>query len=296
MTDRRRLALAAALALASCEIPGTSPPPPPPASPVAAVDPRVVRARELLKQAESEPLPAAPLPPTPRPRKWVPEPAPAFKPGEVEALRLLEEAIAADKRRPEAHALLAQALEPAVLRRHQEVQAAAGKAGKRKAPPPPAPPDQGIDASPGRVSRAYRAGIEAAPGEGPLIDRLIAFATRVGDLEAADWAYQERIRRARENATAGPLAAYGDFLLEVKKDPLAAAEQYRNVVLWTPGDTRVKGRLTAIYLDLARGHFEKQEYAAAESRVKEAAKYVVAGSPEEATLSAYRSRLASIRR
>jgi len=290
MTDRRRLVLAAAVVLASCGIPGTSAPPPPAASPAAALDPRVARARELLKQAESEPLPVAPLPPSPRPRNWVPEPAPAFKPGEVEAVRLLEEAAAADKSRPEAHELLAQVLEPAVLRRHQEVQAA----GKKKPPAPP--PDQGVEASPARVSRAYRAAIEATPGAGPLLDRLIAYATRVGDLEAADWAYQERIRRARENAGAGPLAAYGDFLLDVKKDPLAAAEQYRNVVLWTPGDTRVKGRLTGIYLDMARAHFEKQEYAAAESRVKEAAKYVVAGSPEEATLAAYRSRLANIRR
>jgi hypothetical protein len=290
MRDRRRLALAAALALASCEMPGTSAPPPSPPPAVAAPDPRVERARELLKQAESEPLPAAPLPPSPRPRKWVPEPAPAFKASEVEAVRQLEAAVAADPGRPEAHDLLAQALEPAVLRRREEEQAA----GPKKPLPPP--PDQGIDASPARVSRAYRAAVEATPGDGPIIDRMIAFATRVGDLEAADWAYQERIRRARENASAGPLAAYGDFLLDVKKDSLAAAEQYRNVLLWTPGDARVKGRLAAIYLDLARGHFEKQEYAAAESRVKEAAKYVEPGSPEAATLAAYRARLTNIRR
>ena len=291
MSGRRPLALAAALTLVACGLPGTAPPPSAAPSAAPAADPRVTRARELLKQAESEPLPTPPPPPSPRPRNWAPDPAPAFKPAEVEAIRLLEEAAAADPKRPEAHDILARLLDPHAARRHQEVQAA----GKKK--PPPAPPDQGIDASPARVTRAYRAAIEATPGAAPpQIEPMIAFATRVGDLDSADWAYQERIRRARENLSAGPLLAYADFLMEVRKDPLAAAEQYRNVLLWRPDDAGVKARLAGIYLELARGHLEKREYAAADSRVKEAARYVGPGSPHEATLADYRSRLSAIRR
>jgi hypothetical protein len=290
----RGLALSIAVALAACEIPGRTPPSPSP-SPVVAEDPRVARARAALEAAEAEPLPTPPPPPSPVPRNWKPGPAPEFKPSEVEAIGLLEQVAAADAGRPEAHELLARALEEPALRRHEAARAAA--AAKRRTPPPAAPPDQGIDASPARVARAYRAAVAATPGPAePLLQRLIAFAVKVDDLAAADWGYQERIRRAKENATAGPLEEYGDFLHDVRNEPLAAAEQYRNVLLWKPGDPRVRERLARIHLEAARGHLDKRQWAAVETQVREAAKYVDPGAPSAAVLADYQARLAAIRR
>ena len=282
------------IALAACEIPGRTPPPSPSPSPVVAEDARVTRARAALKAAEAEPVPTPEPPPSPRPRNWQPPPAPEFKPAEVEAIGLLEEAAAADARRPEAHELLAGVLEGPALRRHEAEKKA--KAAKRRAPTPAPPPDQGVDASPARVARAYRAAVEATPGTGPLLDRMIKFAVAAEDFAAADWAYQERIRRAKENATAGPLEQYGDFLLDVRKDPLAASEQYRNVLIWKAGDPRVRERLAGIHLAAARGHLDLQQWAAAETQVREAAKYVDPGTPSAALLAEYQARLAAIRR
>jgi hypothetical protein len=282
-----------AFALAACEIPGGTPPPPSP-SPVAVEDERVRRARAALKAAEGEPLPTPEPPPSPRPRDWRPRPAPEFKPGEVEAIGLLEQAAASDVRRPEAHELLAEVLEGAALRNHETAKAA--RASRRRTAEPPAAPDQGVDASPARVVRAYRAAVEATPGTAErVLEKFIEFAVRVEDYDAADWAHQERIRRARENASAGPLERYGDFLFTVRRDPLAAAQQYRNLLLWRPDDARVRERLAGIHLEAARGHIEKKQWAAAETQVTEAAKYVDPGAPSAAVLADYRSRLASIR-
>jgi hypothetical protein len=291
----RCLALWVGVALAACEIPGRAPAPSPSPSAAAVEDQRVTRARAALSAAEAQPLPTPEPPPSPRPRNWKPLPAPEFKPGEVEAIGLLEQAAAADARGPEAHELLAGVLEGPAVRRHEAARAA--KAAKRGTAAAPAPPDQGVDASPARVARAYRAAVEATPGTAePLLDRFIAFSVKVEDHASADWAYQERIRRAKENATAGPLEAYGDFLLDVRKDPLAAAEQYRNVLIWKPGDARVRDRLARIHLEAARGHLEQQQFAAAETQVREAAKHVDAGTPSAAVLAGYQARLKAIRR
>lgn len=282
----------AALVAVGCG-PGAPAPQPGTSAPPAPEDGRVRRARELLKQAEAAPLPTPPPPPSPLPRGWVPVPAPDFKAEEVEAIRLLEEAAAAQPRRPEAHELLARLLEPSAVRRHQRAEAARGS----RKPPAPSPPDQGVDASPPRVVRAYRAAIEATPQAAPSIEDLIAFGLKVGDLDAAEWGHRERVRRAKENTTAEPLALYGDFLLEARKDPLAAAEQYRNALIWAPEDANVRAKVAGIYLGMARDHFAKREYAAAEARLREAAKHVPdPASPQGRMLEDYRRRLAAIRR
>ena len=289
----RGLALFVAIALAACELPRSAPPSSPPPPP--AEDARVARARTLLEAAAREPVPTPPPPPSPKPRHWVPQPSPEFKPSELEAIHILEEAAAADPGRPEAHEILAGVLERTAMARHESTKDA--RTATRKKPAPPAPPDQGVDATPARVSRAYRAAVAATPGgAGPVIERFIRFAVAVDDLTAADWAYQERIRREKENASAGPLEQYGDFLLDVRKDPLAAAEQYRNVLMWKPADARVRGQLAGIYLAAAREHLDKKEWSAAESRVKEAAKYVDKGTPAASVLAGYQSRLSAIRR
>jgi hypothetical protein len=283
-------ALVAVLLAAGCgQGPAPAAPPPPSAAPE---DPRVAQARALLQRAETVPLPTPEPPPSPLPRGWTPAPAPEFKPEEVEAIRLLEAAAAASAGRPEAHEMLARILEPRAIRAHERE--AAARASRKKAPP--APPAQGVDASPARVAREWRAAIEASPVAGDQIDALMRFATAVGDKDAIEWAHQETIRRGKENASAEPLAAYGDFLLASRKDPIAAAEQYRNALLWSPEDAAVKAKLADVYLALARAHLERQEFAAAESRVEEAAKYAAPGSEQARAVAGYRERLSAIRR
>jgi hypothetical protein len=258
----------------------------------AEADPLVVQAREALKRAESAPLPTPLPPPSPLPRGWKPLPAPELKPEEIEAIGLLEKAAAAQPRRREAHEFLARVLEPWALRRHERAVAARGKKT-----PPPEPPDQGVDTTPARVARAYRAAIEADTSTTDLLDPLIAFASKVGDLDAVDWGYQELIRRARERDTVTPQARYGDFLRERRGDVLAAAEQYRGALLWAPQDAAIRAKLADIYLALAKAHYDKREYAGAEARLGEAAKYVSdATSPQGRALADYQQRLSAIRR
>jgi hypothetical protein len=280
-------AIAAASVIAGC---GGGPPPSQAAAPAAA-DPLVIQAREALKRAESAPLPTPPPPPSPLPRGWKPQPAPELKPEEIEAIRLLEKATAAQPRRREGHEMLARVLEPWALRQHERAVAARGKKT-----PPPGPPDQGVDLSPARVSRAYRAAIEADASTSDLLDPLIAFASKVDDLDAIDWAYNELIRRARERDIVTPQARYGDFLRDRRGDVLAAAEQYRGALLWAPEDPVLRAKLADIYLALTKAHYDKREYAGAEARLGEAAKYAVRGSPQGNMVEDYKQRLSAIRR
>ena len=267
------------------------------AGPAAATDPRVQQARDLMKRAEAAPLPTPLPPPSPIPRGWKPGPAPEFKPEEIEAVRLLEQSAAANPRQMEANDLLARALEPHAIRAHDRAAAVAAAKGNRKASPPPTPPDQGIDASPARVARAYRAAVEAAPTGGEELETLIRFGTRVEELDAVDWAHQELIRRAKENATAVPLTRYGDFLRDVKKDVPRALEQYRNALIWSPDDAALRAKVADIYLGLAKDHLARQEYAATELNVREAAKYVSdRASTQGRMLADFQKRLAEIRR
>ena len=262
------------------------------AAPPAAENPLVVRAREALKRAESAPLPTPLLPPSPLPRGWKPQPAPELKPEEIEAIRLLEQAAAAQPGQREAHELLARVLEPSALRQHERAVQARGKKT-----PPPAPPGQGVDVSPARVARAYRAAVEADPSTTDLIDPLIAFASRVDDLDAMDWAHQELIRRAREKDTTTPRVRYADFLRERRGDVLAAAEQYRGALMWAPDDAATRAKLADIYLALAKEHYAKREFAGMEVRLGEAAKFVGdPASPQGRMLADYQQRLSAIRR
>lgn len=284
------LALAAAGTLTAC---GASAPPQ--AAPPAATESEsalVTQARDLIRQADSAPLPTPLPPPSPLPKGWKPQPAPELKPEEIEAIRLLEQAAAADPGKRPAQELLARVLEPAALRQHEREVAARGQKS-----PPPGPPDQGVDVSPARVARAYRAAIEADQATVDLIDLLIAFASKVDDLDTMGWAHQELVRRAKEKDTTGPLVRYADFLRERRKDPLAAVEQYRGALLWIPTDTVIRGKVADIYLTLAKESYDRSEYAGMEVRLTEAAKYVDdPASPRGRMLADYRQRLTSIRR
>jgi hypothetical protein len=222
-----------------------------------------------------------------------------MKPEEIEAIRLLEQVAAAEPDKRPAHEMLARALEPFALRRYEREQAAGALLARKgkKSSPPPGPPDQGIDTSPGRVIREYRAGVEADKATVDLIDPMIAFASKVDDLDSMDWAHQELIRRAKEKDTTGPVLRYADFLRERRKNPLAAAEQYRGALIWMPNDATVRGKLADIYLALAKESYDRSEYSGAEVRIGEAARYVDdPASPQGRMLADYRQRLTSIRR
>lgn len=258
----------------------------------AAESALVAQARDALKRAETAPLPT-PFPlPSPLPRGWKPPPAPEMKPEEIEAIRLLEQATAAQPRQREAQELLARVLEPWALRQHERAVAARGMKS-----PPPAPPDQGVDVSPARAARAYRAAVEADPGTIDLISPLLAFASRVDDLDTMDWAHQELIRRAREKDTVTPQVQYADFLRDRRRDVLAAAEQYRGALIWAPQDAAIRAKVADIYLGLAKDHYARHEYAGAQVRLGEAAKFVGdPASPQGKMLADYQQRLSTIRR
>jgi hypothetical protein len=285
------LVVAAAGALAACGASAPSQAVPAPAA-AETENALVTQARDLIRRADSAPLPTPLPPPSPMPRGWKPLPAPELKPEELEAIRLLEQAVAADPGKRPAQELLARVLEPAALRRHEREVAARGKKT-----PPPGPPDQGVDVSAARVARAYRAAIEADQATVDLIDPLIAFASKVDDLDTMDWAHRELIRRAKEKDTTGPLVRYADFLRERRRDPLAAAEQYRGALLWIPTDAAIRGKVADLYLALAKESYDRSEYAGVEVRLREAAKFVDdPASPRGRMLAEYRQRLASIRR
>ncbi len=290
MPPRLSILAIASIVLAGCG--GTAPPSAPPPSPAPTENPAVGQARALLKQAESAPLPTPLPPPSPLPRGWKPQPAPELKPEEIEAIRLLEQAAAADPRRRPAHEMLARTLERVALGQHEREVAARGKKT-----PLPGPPDQGVDVSPARVARAYRAAIEGDAAAVDLFDPLIAFASQADDLDTMDWAYRELIRRVKEKDMTGPLVRYADFLLERRRDPLAAAEQYRGALLWMPEDRVTRGKVADIYLRLAKEDYDRSAYAGAEVRLGEAAKFVDdPQSPQGRVLADYRQRLATIRR
>jgi hypothetical protein len=282
-------AMAAASLLAGC--PGSAPQAEN-AAPGPAQNALVAQAREALKRAETAPLPTPLPPPSPIPKGWKPLPAPELKPEEMEAIRLLEQAVADQPGEREPQELLARTLEPYAVRKYQRELEARGKKS-----PPPAPPDPGVDISPARVARAYRAAVEANQSTSDLIDPLIDFAGKVDDLETMDWGHQELIRRAREKDTTRPRVRYGDFLLERRKDALAAAEQYRGALMWDPNDEVTRAKLADLYLALARQHYRQGQYSGAEVRLVEAAKYVRdPDSPQGRMLADYRQRLAAIRR
>ena len=106
------------------------------------------------------------------------------------------------------------------------------------------------------------------------------------------------IRRAGANReSADPLVRYGDFLRTVRKDTPAAVEQYRQALIWRPDDDATRGKLADIFLDMGKEAYAKQQYASAEARFTEAARYLTDQSSVQAlTVKEYQGRLAAIRR
>lgn len=244
------------------------------------------------KKAQSAPLPTTPPPPSPAPKGWQPLAAPELKDEEIQAAQAFEKAIVARPESAAPHLALAQLLAPHAAHQHD----VAEEAARHKKPAPPAVPLP-VDLSTDRVIRAYRFAMQADAAAAGTPDELIRFGRRVGRLDAAEAGFQEMIRRKKERETAEPLARYGDFLAEDKKDPLAAIEQYRQALIWVPDDDATRGKVAAIYLKMAAEAFARQQYAVTEDHLKEAAKYVTdRSSVQGRALEDYRGRLRSIRR
>ena len=248
--------------------------------------------RVWAKKAESAPLPTPPPPPVPTPRGWQPPPAPELKPEEIQAAQLYEKAIAAKPDNASAHLALGQLLAPHAAHQYDLAEDAA----KHKKPPVPAAPLP-VDASVDRVIRAFQVAMQADPTSPGPVEEIIRFGRRVGRLDASEAGFKEMVRRKKERETAEPLARYGDFLAEEKKEPLAAIEQYRQALIWVADDDATRGKVAGIYLKMAAEAFAKQQYLVADDYLKEASKYVTdRSSAQGRMLEDYRGRLRSIRR
>jgi tetratricopeptide (TPR) repeat protein len=219
-------------------------------------------------------------------------PRPSSSPEEIQAAQLYEKAIAAKPDHGAAHLALSQLLAPHAAHQYD----LAEEAAKHKKPPVPAAPLP-IDASVDRVIRGYQVAMQADPTSPTPVEEIIRFGRRVGRIDAAEAGFKEMIRRKKEKETAEPLARYGDFLAEEKKEPLAAIEQYRQALIWVPDDDATRSKVAGIYLKMATEAFAKQQYAVTEDHLREAAKYITDRSSAQAqVLDDYRARLRAIRR
>jgi tetratricopeptide (TPR) repeat protein len=261
-----------------------------------------LQGRAWAKKADSAPLPTPPPAPSPL-AKGAPLPgASEFKPEERRAVDLLERAVAVRTELAPAHLALAQVLAPHAIRFHereQEAQAARQReaAARRRpghAPPEALPtPEPGVDYSPERVAREYTLAMRGDPSR-PPVEALIAFAVKTGRLDDAEVGYQELIRRVKESGE--PLALYGDFLARDKKDPVAAIEQYRQALIWSPDDDATRSKLANIFLTRGVDYFNQQQYAMAEAQFAEAAKYIPdRSSPQGQVLTEHQAKLREIR-
>ena len=235
-------------------------------------------AQAWAKKAETAPLPTPEAVPPDSPRDFVPV-TPEFKPEELRAIEAYEKAAAALAGDPRPMAGLAAVLAPHSIRRYEAEQApaAAPKPAKGKPTAAPTVPPPGPDFSPARVARAYRQAAEKST-DPQAVEAVYAFAVRAGQIEDADWALQERMRRENENPEHA--LRYGDFLRDVKKDPMAAIGQYRQVLIWRPDDAEAKGRVADIYLDMGNAHYQSGQYATAEARYEDARKWIPDRSSE----------------
>lgn len=239
--------------------------------------------RAWAGKAESAPLPTpvpAAVPGGP------PLPAPELKPEEQRAIEFLERAVAARPNYAAAHLAIAELLAPHALVRST----AATRPGRGT----PAPPPPGTEVSVDRVLRSYGEAVQANPADTAAVEALIRFTARAGRLSEADGAFQELIRRRREDPDV--LVRYGDFLAGPKRDPDAATAQYAQALIWRPADVATRLKVADIHLSAAAGHLSQREYASAEAELREARKSVVdPASPQAARLRDLEAQLAEIR-
>ena len=253
---------------------------------------------EWVRKAETAPLPTPPPLLSPLPKGAVPPPAPEFKPEEIQAVSLFEKAIAERPNDPRPHLALAELLAPHAVHRREQLEQATWKKkparGKPTPPPPPAPDAGGVDYSVERIVREYRAAIEDDPKSPAPVEALVSFAVNVQELDAAEGALQELVKRVKESPE--PFRRYGDFMLNVKKDQEGAIEQYRQALIWKADDEATRSKVAGIYIDMGSAAYAQKQYAIAQSRFNDAAKYVTdKASPQGLRLQDYQARLREIR-
>ena len=197
-----------------------------------------------------------------------------LKPEEERALGFYERAVAARPGFGDAHMAIAELLAP------HAVAAAAIR-------PAPAPLVDRVLSSYGNAMQSDLAGTQAAEG-------LIAFATRVGRTSEADAAFQELVRRRREDQAL--LVRYGDFLAGPAGKPEAALAQYAQALIWKPDDTATKLKMAEIHLAAAAAYLRELQYVQAEARLKYARRYAVdPASPQAKRLAELEGRVREIR-
>ena len=255
-----------------------------------------VQGRVWAKKAELAPAPLPPTPASPLPRGAQPPAAPEFKAEELTAVELYERALLVQPTLWEARLALGRLLAPHTVRRHDlERELAARKKGTRKGQPTAAPEAQAaVDFSVDRVLRELEGAVRDQKQGSDTVEALIEFATRVNRVEAAEAGFQELLKRQREKPE--PLVRYGDFLLNVKKDPQAAIDEYRQALIWKPDEETVRTKIADIYLTQAAGYLAAQQWGSADGQLREAAKYITDRSSAQAvTLEGYREKLRGIR-
>jgi tetratricopeptide (TPR) repeat protein len=245
-------------------------------------------------KARQAPLPTAAPPVSPLPKGVAPPPPPEFKEEELRAADLFEQALSARGDHPKAGLALAELLAPHAARRHDREKEAARRRRGRAAPPPVAETDTAVDWSVDRALRLFQQAMQAEPASRGPAEALIAFAVRVDRLDAAEEGYQELTRRVKESPE--PHVLYGDFLLDRRKDPARAVEQYRQALIWKADDETTRRKLAEIYLTRGADHYRRQEYGMADAQFREAAKYISdPGSDQAGRLQDFRQRLSQLR-
>ncbi len=78
---------------------------------------------------------------------------------------------------------------------------------------------------------------------------MIRFATRAGRVAEADGAFQELVRRRREDPEL--LVRYGDFLAGPGKNADGALARYAQALIWRPDDAATRLKMADIHLAAA---------------------------------------------
>ena len=219
------------------------------------------------------PTPAAPTAPIP---KGAAAAAPEFKPEEIEAARLLREGRGRAAATSAAAPRHRRACSPARHRRRAPgpARAALDGAGPEAAPAPRPARSGRRRLQPGPGGPAYRGRVEANPST-PASSRpwcasrggSAASTTMDAALSGAD---PGATRRTRSPWCATATSCCGD-----RKDAAAAVDQYREALIWRPDDdddAREDGR--PLSRAGRRSTTTRRQYAVAEARFVEAAKYV----------------------
>ena len=212
--------------------------------------------------------------PVPTPVPGAPAAAARLKPEEERALAAYERAVAARPDFVDAQLAIAELLAPHALA------AVAARAAADAPGRPCRPPDPLV----ARVLRSYGNALQADLAGTKAAEGLIDFATRAGRPGEADAAFQELVRRRREDPAL--LVRYGDFLAGPGGKPEAALAQYAQALIWKPDDDATKLKMADIHLAAAAAHLRDLQYVAAEARLKDARRYTVdPASPQAARLA-----------